>query len=127
MDNVANKIKITTDMDKKSMYEKLLSSLTVAVENLEKAVKSGENNAIEEAQQHFIKQSKDPLSIWLDSKLGQTVENNVIFNTLPRFWEEEFHKDMDALNVWLWIFNFPPLLIYFYLIEGTSSSCFDKS
>lgn len=96
---VSNRVKTTTDVDKKNMYEKLLCSLTCAIENLEKAVKSGKNNAIDEAQQYFIKQCKDPLSVWLDSKLGQTVKDNAIFSSLPRYWEEEFHKDMDALNV----------------------------
>lgn len=96
---VSDKVKTTTDADKKNMYEKLLSALTIAVENLETAVHSGENNSIEQAQQYFINQCKDPLSVWLDSKLGSTVKNNAIFNSLPRYWEEEFHKDMDALNV----------------------------
>lgn len=96
---VSDKVKTTTDLDKKNMYEKLLSGLTVAVENLEKAVNSGENNAIEQAKQHFLSQCEDPLAVWLDSKLGSTVKNNAIFSSLPRYWEDEFHKDMDALNV----------------------------
>lgn len=96
---VSTNIKTTVDVDKKNMYEKLLSSLTVAIERLEAAVKAGENNAIEEAQQFFVRQCKDPLAVWLDSKLGSTVKNNAIFNSLPRHWENEFHKDMDDLNV----------------------------
>lgn len=99
MNNVSDKVKITTDSDKRNMYQKLMSLLTVAVEDLERAVKSGEGIAIEKAQQYFIKQCKDPLSGWLDSKLGSTVEDNAIFSILPRYWEEEFHRDMDALNV----------------------------
>lgn len=96
---VSDKVKTTTDPDKKNMYEKLLSSLTLAVANLKKAVNLGESTAIEEAQQYFINQCKDPLSVWLDSKLGSTVKNNAIFSSLPGYWEDEFHKDMDALNV----------------------------
>lgn len=99
LDNYSIKVKTTTDVDKKNMYERLLSSITVAIENLEKAVKSGENGAVEEAKEYFIRQCKDPLSVWLDLKLGSTVENNAIFSSLPRHWEEEFHKDMDGLNV----------------------------
>lgn len=95
---VSNRVNTTTDSDKKSMYEKLLSSLTVAIEKLEKAVKEGNSEAIEEAQKFFINQCRDPLSVWLDSKLGTTVKDNAIFSSLPRYWEQEFHKDMDALN-----------------------------
>lgn len=96
---VSDKVNSTIDSDKKNMYEKLLSSLTLAVEKLEKAVKAGENNGIKEAQEYFIRKCKDPLSVWLDSKLGATVKDNAIFNSLPRHWEKEFHSDMDALNV----------------------------
>lgn len=110
---VSDKVKTTTDVDKRNMYEKLLSSLTCAVENLEKAVKSGENNAIEEAQQYFIRQCKDPFSVWLDSKLGPTVKDNAIFNSLPRYWEDEFHKDMDALNVIFKIGSYFTVNIFF--------------
>lgn len=99
MENVSHKVKTTTDIDKKNMYEKLLLSLTSAVENLECAVKTGENSEIEKAKRYFLNQCQDPLSVWLDSKLGSTVQDNAIFNALPRFWEEEFHKDMEALNV----------------------------
>lgn len=49
--------------------------------------------------QNLLKVAKDPLSDWLDSSLGSSVADNSIFSQLPRFWEEEFHKDMDALNV----------------------------
>lgn len=96
---VSSKISSTVDIDKKNMYEKLLSSLTLAIEKLEKAVKAGENKAVEEAQEFYIRQCKDPLSVWLDSKLGGTVKDNAIFNSLPRHWENEFHSDMDELNV----------------------------
>lgn len=51
------------------------------------------------ARANFLQQSKDPLSDWLDKNLGSTVTENSIFESLPRFWENEFHKDMNALNV----------------------------
>lgn len=73
--------------------------MTEAVEQLEDAVKSGDTSKIEECQKKYIRECKDPLSDWLDTKYGSTVRDNAIFNTLPRHWEEEFHKDMDALNV----------------------------
>lgn len=67
--------------------------------NLETSVKAGDNTKLEEAKKAFLSDCKDPLSDWLDSKLGATVTDNAIFSILPSYWETEFHKDMDALNV----------------------------
>ncbi|XP_062563405.1 cysteine--tRNA ligase, cytoplasmic [Armigeres subalbatus] len=89
----------TTDPDKKAMMERMLEKLTVAVDNLTIAVKSGEKDKVTDAQRQFLEDSKDPLSDLLDKKEGASVSENSIFETLPRFWEDEFHKDMDALNV----------------------------
>jgi len=46
-----------------------------------------------------IRSAADVLTDWLDKRLGATVTENSIFFTLPRYWEEEYHKDMAALNV----------------------------
>lgn len=111
-----NTAKNTTDVDKKSMLERMLIKykilfhlvsciwyiflrLTASIENLEKCVKSGDNLQIQEAQKTFLLDSKDPLSDWLDSKFGNTVSDNSIFSALPAHWESEYHKDMDSLNV----------------------------
>lgn len=64
---------------------------------LEQAVKNGGGEA--QALDAFVSECQDPISDWLDAQLGATVTDNAIFATLPRHWEEEFHKDMDALNV----------------------------
>ncbi|XP_065085551.1 cysteine--tRNA ligase, cytoplasmic [Ochlerotatus camptorhynchus] len=89
----------TTDPDKKAMMERMLEKLTAAVDNLTIAVKSGEKEQVKEAQSRFLEDSKDPLSDLLDKKEGASVSENSIFETLPRYWEDEFHKDMNALNV----------------------------
>ncbi|XP_044262435.1 cysteine--tRNA ligase, cytoplasmic [Tribolium madens] len=89
----------TIDLDKKQMYEKLLVNLTKSVEELENAVKSGDNTKIEEAKKNYVMRSKDPLSDWLDCKFGATITDNAIFTSLPQHWEQEFHKDMEALNI----------------------------
>ncbi|KXJ68306.1 hypothetical protein RP20_CCG004160 [Aedes albopictus] len=89
----------TTDPDKKAMMERMLEKLTAAVDNLTLAVKSGEDGKVKDAQRRFLEDSKDPLSDLLDQKEGASVNENSIFETLPRFWEDEFHKDMNALNV----------------------------
>lgn len=49
--------------------------------------------------QVLLEEAKDLLSDWLDSTLGSEVTDNSIFSQLPKFWEGEFHKDMEALNV----------------------------
>lgn len=76
-----------------------LFRLTEANTNLQAAVKSGVAATIETARTDFLQQSKDALCDWLDKKFGSTVTENSIFESLPRFWENEFHKDMKALNV----------------------------
>ena len=49
--------------------------------------------------QVLLEEAKDVLSDWLDSLHGSEVTDNSIFSELPKFWEAEFHKDMEALNV----------------------------
>lgn len=97
--NLTKKTKENTDPDKAPMYEKILNRLNESIENLENAIKSKNSDNIAKAQQTFISESKDPLSDWLDFKFGATVTDNAIFSALPRYWEEEFHKDMESLNV----------------------------
>ncbi|XP_005111467.1 cysteine--tRNA ligase, cytoplasmic [Aplysia californica] len=47
----------------------------------------------------LLQEVKEVLAPWLDKNKGSMVTENAIFSELPRFWEEEFHKDMAALNV----------------------------
>lgn len=47
----------------------------------------------------LIEVSRDSVSDWLDQQKGHTVTDNSIFANLPRHWEAEYHRDMDALNV----------------------------
>ncbi|XP_053684550.1 cysteine--tRNA ligase, cytoplasmic [Sabethes cyaneus] len=93
------KLGTTSDPDKKAMMERMLEKVTAAVGNLTIAVKGGEAEQIKEAQQQFLEETRDPLSDLLDKKEGASVNENSIFETLPRYWEDEFHKDMNALNV----------------------------
>jgi len=85
-----NTIAGSTDPDKKAMQEKMLVKVNFAVNGLSEGKIS---------QQDLITEAKDVLCEWLDIKLGASVTENSIFNSLPRHWEEEFHKDMAALNV----------------------------
>ncbi|CAH1114227.1 unnamed protein product [Psylliodes chrysocephalus] len=99
LDNVSTKVKNTTDPDKKQMLENTLSRLITSVEQLELAVKSGDSLKLNDSKKQFIQDCKDPLSDWLDQRLGSTVTDNAIFTSLPRYWEDAFYNDMDALNV----------------------------
>lgn len=56
-------------------------------------------NVLSLSPQVLLEEAKDLLSEWLDCTLGGEVTDNSIFSELPRFWEEEFHKDMEALRV----------------------------
>ena len=47
----------------------------------------------------LLESAKDLLSDWLDDQFGSQVTENSIFSTLPKYWEGEYHADMDALNV----------------------------
>lgn len=73
--------------------------MTGAVDKLTAAVKTNDERQILEAKENFLQQSKDPLANWLDAKEGSDVTEHSIFEKLSRHWEDEFHKDMNALNV----------------------------
>ncbi|KAM4845890.1 cysteine--tRNA ligase, cytoplasmic isoform 2-T2 [Thomomys bottae] len=90
----------TTDPDKRQMLERILQATTQATELLEQAVHS--SLAPEEVDSRagvLLEEAKDLLSDWLDATGGSSVTDNSIFSKLPKFWEGEFHKDMEALNV----------------------------
>ncbi len=61
------------------MFEKL----KVAVGSVETAVKSGDQGRVEE-KENLLREAKDVLSDWLDSKIGSSVTKNKIFSDLPR-------------------------------------------
>ncbi|KAK7912652.1 hypothetical protein WMY93_012863 [Mugilogobius chulae] len=90
----------TTDPDKKQMMERLNAAVTAALQPLQSAVTNkAPDSEIQPLAQILLESSKDLLSDWLDKQFGSTVTENSIFSTLPKHWEGEYHKDMDALNV----------------------------
>ncbi|XP_063584416.1 cysteine--tRNA ligase, cytoplasmic isoform X8 [Pongo abelii] len=94
------KLNETTDPDKKQMLERIQHAVQLATEPLEKAVQcrlTGEE--VNSCVEVLLEEAKDLLSDWLDSTLGCDVTDNSIFSKLPKFWEGEFHRDMEALNV----------------------------
>uniref|UniRef100_A0A8D0GCU1 Cysteine--tRNA ligase, cytoplasmic n=1 Tax=Sphenodon punctatus TaxID=8508 RepID=A0A8D0GCU1_SPHPU len=94
------KLNETTDPDKKQMLERIQNAVKSSVEPLKNAVqKKLPQEEINKYTEVLLEEAKDLLSDWLDSRFGSQVTDNSIFSKLPKFWEEEYHKDMEALNV----------------------------
>ncbi|BFZ05121.1 hypothetical protein BsWGS_08159 [Bradybaena similaris] len=82
-----SKISNETDPDKHNMLTKVKEKVMALVDSGD----AGKNVRLEEI--------KDILAPWLDRHKGSKLTDNDIFSELPKHWEEEFHKDMEALNV----------------------------
>ncbi|XP_045870513.1 cysteine--tRNA ligase, cytoplasmic isoform X2 [Meles meles] len=94
------KLRETTDPDRRQMLERTRRAVELAAEPLQRAVQSGvPAEAADGCAEVLLEEAKDLLSDWLDSSLGSEVTDNSIFSRLPKFWEEDFHRDMEALNV----------------------------
>uniref|UniRef100_A0A669R118 cysteine--tRNA ligase n=1 Tax=Phasianus colchicus TaxID=9054 RepID=A0A669R118_PHACC len=94
------KLSETTDPDKRQMLEKIQNAVKSAFDPLQEAVQAKlPTEEISRCHEILLEEAKDLLSDWLDSRFGSQVTDNSIFSELPKFWEEEFHKDMEALNV----------------------------
>ncbi|TRY93243.1 hypothetical protein DNTS_000089 [Danionella cerebrum] len=94
------KLAETTDPDKKQMLERLDAAVSAALAPLQVAVQSSADDlSIRKQAQVLLEEAKDLLSDWLDSQFGSQVTENSIFSLLPKYWEGEYHKDMEALNV----------------------------
>jgi cysteinyl-tRNA synthetase len=91
--------KTTVDPDKKAMQDRQISKLSDALSSVEKAVSLAAKVSFEGLQQELLLAAKDLLSDWLDRRSGASVKDNAIFSKLPKYWEEKFHQDMEALNV----------------------------
>ncbi|KAM8938889.1 cysteine--tRNA ligase, cytoplasmic [Pelodytes ibericus] len=90
----------TTDPDKKQMLEKIEKAVSAAICPLEGALsKSACEEETQKYAQTLLEESADMLAEWLDTQHGADVTDNSIFTQLPKYWEGEYHKDMDALNV----------------------------
>ncbi|XP_023119725.1 cysteine--tRNA ligase, cytoplasmic isoform X1 [Amphiprion ocellaris] len=88
----------TSDPDKKQMMERLDAAVADALEPLQGALESKAAD-VQPLAQALLESSKDLLADWLDKQFGSQVTENSIFSILPKYWEGEYHKDMEALNV----------------------------
>ncbi|XP_026233657.1 cysteine--tRNA ligase, cytoplasmic isoform X3 [Anabas testudineus] len=90
----------TTDPDKKQMLERLDAAVTASLQPLQAAMESkAADGVVQPLAQVLLENSKDLLADWLDKQFGSQVTENSIFSTLPKYWEGEYHNDMNALNV----------------------------
>lgn len=89
----------TTDPDKKTMREKILTSVRSTMEEVGKQI-DGDSETTEKHREKLLYGAKDVLFEWLDGNRpkGQVFENDV-FAKFARGWEDEYFKDMKALNV----------------------------
>ncbi|XP_013786012.1 cysteine--tRNA ligase, cytoplasmic-like isoform X1 [Limulus polyphemus] len=94
-----SKMETTTDPDKRTMLEKGIVKVTEALDHIQKLHTENNRDISQNDKKKLLEAAKDPLADWLDSQLGAEVTDNSIFASLPRYWEEEFYKDMEALNV----------------------------
>ncbi|XP_014218904.1 cysteine--tRNA ligase, cytoplasmic [Copidosoma floridanum] len=99
MQTFEDTVKNTNDPDKKNMYEKMLGRVRSSIEKLEAAVKSNNSEEINKSKEALLYESKDPFSDWLDRKKGDEISEHSIFSKLSQFFENDYHKDMDALNI----------------------------
>ncbi|KAK3873188.1 hypothetical protein Pcinc_021787 [Petrolisthes cinctipes] len=88
-------IATTTDEDKRKMLLEEVQKVKEAAD----AVRLAEESEIETKQAELMSNAASVLGEWLDKNQGSTVTDNSIFEELPRYYEEEFNKDMDQLNV----------------------------
>ncbi|CAH1787800.1 unnamed protein product [Owenia fusiformis] len=100
MQPFGEKLNTETDPDKKAMLEGIKIGVTSGVSKMEEAINNkAENEKLEEAKQNLLQATRDVLSDWLDAQHGSSISDNSIFSALPKHFEAEYHKDMDALNV----------------------------
>jgi len=93
---------LETDPDKKTMREKCLEKIREVMESVEKEIKLNPDdpNMKEEHRQTLLQGSNDVLFEWMDNNRPQEeVFDNDVFNRFSRKWEDEYFKDMTALNV----------------------------
>ncbi|XP_067849840.1 cysteine--tRNA ligase, cytoplasmic isoform X2 [Heptranchias perlo] len=94
------KLAETTDPDKKQMLERINHAVVSSLKSLEEAMQEAlPSEEIAKRAKVLLDEAKDMLSDWLDVQFGSQVTDNSIFSILPKYWEGEYHKDMDALNV----------------------------
>lgn len=81
-----------------------IMKVDAAITNLKSIKASGDVANVGSALANLITEAEAVLSEWLDVLKGHKLSNNEIFTKLARQYEDEFNKDMEALNVCTFIF-----------------------
>ena len=92
-------VKATADPDKRAMQERLFNKLKESVSKISEAIDCGSEKNLENSRSQILQDGKDLFADWLDKQHGSEITDNAIFAKLPKYWEEEFHRDMESLNV----------------------------
>lgn len=88
------------DFDKKQMFEWIQYVVQFVIELFEKVVQfrfMGEE--VNSCVEVLLEEVKDLFFDWLDFIFGCDVIDNFIFFKLFKFWEGDFYRDMEVLNV----------------------------
>lgn len=92
----------TVDPEKKKMREKILTTVKAFIDTLENDIQKNPSQASEH-RNSLLSGTKDILYEWLDKKYmdddKKDVFDNEIFAAFARKWENDYFKDMAALNV----------------------------
>ncbi|XP_042216553.1 cysteine--tRNA ligase, cytoplasmic-like [Homarus americanus] len=92
-------IATTTDPDKCKMLIDEVQKVKIAAEALKTVTNSSNAAEASVKQEELLASASSVLGEWLDKQKGRDITDNSIFAELPRHYEEEFNKDMEALNV----------------------------
>ena len=87
VDLMKSKFDAEVDSDKKNMLSKLIASAQQMVDNPVSDLDT------------IFGQTADVLSQWLDRQKGYEVNENSIFQSLARHYEQDFNEDMKSLNI----------------------------
>lgn len=93
------KLRGTTDEDKKQLLERTKVKIEDALSNAENTMQSETSDRTVDAKKNLLEDAKDVLGEWLDVHHCSEVNDNTIFSSLPQYWEDKFFEDMRALNV----------------------------
>ena len=86
------------------MHLKMLATVKASLDKYTSLTDKSENG-LKEIRAELLASSNEVLSTWLDKLKGKEVTDNSIFVQVPRHYEGEFHRDMAALNVCLFLIN----------------------
>ncbi|KAI8988022.1 cysteinyl-tRNA synthetase [Mycotypha africana] len=83
--------------EKFKMIFTALNTSYLAIQNAKSNLQKGTKS--KEAAEELLDASQDIVSAWLDARKGHEVNDPRIFRDLPAYWEDQYFKDMQALNV----------------------------